>query len=194
MEALLNMDLFIKEKEEWINGIKYMSPRPRYNHTVISGEVHYNLKGYFNRRCTVAMEGALFLTKDNVEDIKKDSNRLNGLMKAKRAELAPDIAVYCDNNQRFNRGFIGIPQLIVEVLSPSNSDDDTITKKDLYEEYGVPEYWIISPMTKKARVFSLNNNKYELSFECSISEPIKSARFLDLSVDLSELDLIDEEL
>nr|WP_288219115.1 Uma2 family endonuclease [uncultured Clostridium sp.] len=46
----------------------------------------------------------------------------------------------------FYRGYIGIPQLVVEVLSPSNADYDLIVKKDLYEKYGVPKYWIISPM------------------------------------------------
>lgn len=188
------MDLYIQEKEEWIGGIKFMSARPRYNHTIIAGEIHYQLKAYFNKKCTVAMEGALFLTKDSVVDIKNDSNKLNRLIKSKNAEIAPDIAVYCDKDQGFYRGFLGVPQLIVEVLSPSNSDDDTITKKDLYEEYGVPEYWIVSPMTKKARVFSLINSKYELNFECSISSLIKSARFLDLEIDLSELDLIDEDI
>lgn len=54
-------------------------------------------------------------------------------MKSKKAEVTPDLAVYCDKNQVFYSGYIGIPQLIIEVLSPSNSDDDLITKKDLYE-------------------------------------------------------------
>ena len=35
----------------------------------------------------------------------------------------------------FYRGYIGIPQLVIEVLSTSNLDDDLISKKDLYEEY-----------------------------------------------------------
>ncbi|MEG0296776.1 MAG: Uma2 family endonuclease [Clostridium sp.] len=181
------------EKEEWINEIKYMSPRPRYNHTVIAGEVYFQFKNYFNKNCTVAIEGALFLTKLNIDDIKSDINKLNTLIKSKKAELAPDIAVYCDKNQRFYRGFLGVPQLIVEVLSPSNSDDDTITKKDLYEEYGVPEYWIISPMNKKIRVFSLINEKYELTSECSISDNVFSTRFNDLSVNLSEVELIEDD-
>ncbi|WP_366846424.1 Uma2 family endonuclease [Clostridium sp.] len=67
----------------------------------------------------------------------------------------PDVAVYCDKNQIFYRGYIGIPQLVVEVLSPSNADDDLIVKKDLYEKYGVPEYWIISPMSKKVWIYYL---------------------------------------
>nr|WP_302579954.1 Uma2 family endonuclease [Clostridium saudiense] len=46
----------------------------------------------------------------------------------------------------FYRGYIGIPQLVVEVLSPSNADYDLIVKKDLYEKYGILKYWIISPM------------------------------------------------
>ena len=61
--------------------------------------------------------------------LKNDKNKLNELIKSKKAEVAPDVAVYCDKNQIFYRGYIGIPQLVIEVLSPSNSDDDTIAKK-----------------------------------------------------------------
>lgn len=33
-------------KEEWINNIKYMSPRPRYNHIELQGELYLQLKNY----------------------------------------------------------------------------------------------------------------------------------------------------
>ena len=54
---------------------------------------------------------------------------------------------------KFSIEVIGIPQLVIEVLSPSNSDDDLIVKKDLYEEYVVVEYWIVSPMSKKIWIY-----------------------------------------
>lgn len=47
---------------------------------------------------------------------------------------------------------------------------------------------------KENRLVMLNDFKYELCYECSVSDVIKSSRFLDLSVDLSQLDLIEEEL
>ena len=143
------------QKEEWINNIKFMSPRPRYNHIELQGEIYMHLKQYFKKRCNVSIEAALFLTKDDPIEIKNDKNKINLLVKSKKAEVAPDVAVYCDKNQIFYRAYIGIPQLVVEVLSPSNADDDLIVKKDLYEKYGVPEYWIISPMSKKVWIYYL---------------------------------------
>jgi len=180
-------------KEEWIDNIKYMTPRPRYNHIELQGELYFQIKTYFKKSCNVAFEGALFLTKDSPVEVKEDKNKLNELIKSKKAEVAPDIAVYCDKNQIFYRGYIGIPQLIIEILSPSNSDDDTIAKKSLYEEYGVPEYWIVSPMSKKVWIYLLVDNKYELKNNCTLNDRFKSIRFEELEIDLSDVELIEEE-
>ena len=180
------------QKEEWIDTVKYMSPRPRYNHIELQGEVYIQLKQYFRKKCNVSIEAALFLTKESPSDIKSDKNKIDKLVKSKKAEIAPDVAVYCDKEQIFYRGYIGIPQLVVEVLSPSNSDDDLIVKKDLYEKYGVPEYWIVSPMSKKVWIYSLVDDKYELKHSCTLNDKIKSIRFSDLVVDLSDVELIEE--
>lgn len=189
----LNINEDFLQKEEWINTIKYMSPRPRYNHVELQGEIYLQLKQHFKKTCNVSIEAALFLTKEDPKVIKSDKNKIDELIKSKRAEVAPDVAVYCDKNQIFYRGYIGIPQLIVEVLSPSNSDDDLIVKKDLYESYGVPEYWIVSPMSKKVWIYELVNDKYELKNSCTLKDKFKSTRFDELEVDLSEVELIDEE-
>ncbi|EKQ50516.1 MULTISPECIES: Uma2 family endonuclease [unclassified Clostridium] len=180
-------------KEEWIDNIKYMSTGPRYNHIEIQGELYLQLRNYFKKSCNVSIEASLFLTKEDPSIIKADKNSIDNLIKLKKAELAPDVAVYCDKSQVFYRGYIGIPQLIIEVLSPSNSDDDLIVKKDLYEEYGVPEYWIVSPMSRKIWIYSLVENKYELKHSCTLNDKFKSVRFEDLEIDLSEVELIDEE-
>ena len=181
------------QKEEWINNIKFMSPRPRYNHIELQGEIYMQLKQYFKKRCNVSIEAALFLTKDDPIEIKNDKNKIDLLVKSRKAEVAPDVAVYCDKNQIFYRGYIGIPQLVVEVLSPSNADDDLIVKKDLYEKYGVPEYWIISPMSKKVWIYMLIDNKYELKNSCTLNDKFTSTRFEELEIDLSEVELIVEE-
>ena len=181
------------QKEEWINNIKFMSPRPRYNHIELQGEIYMQLKQYFKKRCNVSIEAALFLTKDDPIEIKNDKNKIDLLVKSKKAEVAPDVAVYCDKNQIFYRGYIGIPQLVVEVLSPSNADDDLIVKKDLYEKYGVPEYWIISPMSKKVWIYMLIDNKYELKNSCTLNDKFTSTRFEELEIDLSEVELIVDE-
>ncbi|MEO6167936.1 MAG: Uma2 family endonuclease [Chitinophagales bacterium] len=47
-------------------------------------------------------------------------------------------------------GLHGAPDLIIEILSPSNERHDTVKKKKLYEKFGVKEYWIVDPETKVA--------------------------------------------
>jgi Uma2 family endonuclease len=181
-------------KEEWINGIVMMSPRPQYNHMKVEDCITMGLKNYFKKTCEVVFENALFLTKENPSVIKKDLVKLKKLVTGKGAELVPDIAVYCDKDQRFKRGFLGIPQLVVEVLSSSNSEDDTVKKREIYEEFGIPEYWIASPMSKKVYVYNLEGDRYKLKGEYNfLEEEIVSSRFDDLMIDIKDIDLLDED-
>jgi Uma2 family endonuclease len=56
--------------------------------------------------------------------------------------------------RRANAGIIadrrvrGVPDLIAEVLSPTNAEQDTQIKRAAYARAGVPEYWIVRPATR----------------------------------------------
>lgn len=181
-------------KEEWIDGNVMMSPRPSYNHMELEKTIAFELEKYFNKKCKVAIETSLFLTKEDVNEVKQDLVKLNELIKSKKSELVPDVAVYCDKNQVFRRGFLGVPQLVVEVVSPSNSTDDTIKKKQIYEKYGIPEYWIADPITKKLFIFELKEDKYILYNEYDfLNENIKSVRFEGLVLNIGDIDLINDD-
>ncbi len=54
----------------------------------------------------------------------------------------------------------GIPDLIVEILSPSSTFYDTAEKKEVYRKYGVREYWLVFPEEKAIEVLSLENGAY----------------------------------
>ncbi|HEX8682013.1 MAG TPA: Uma2 family endonuclease [Ardenticatenaceae bacterium] len=56
----------------------------------------------------------------------------------------------------------GTPDLVVEILSPSNWSYDREEKFRLYEEAGVPEYWIVDPRIKSVEVFVLEAGEYVL--------------------------------
>ena len=53
------------------------------------------------------------------------------------------------------RGIEGAPDLVVEVLSPSNAYLDRYTKKDTYFRCGVKEYWIVDPANKTLEIYTL---------------------------------------
>jgi Uma2 family endonuclease len=56
------------------------------------------------------------------------------------------------------RGVTGPPDLIVEVLSPSNRVHDEVTKRALYARAGVREYWIVDPDQRTLQILSLDGN------------------------------------
>ena len=102
--------------------------------------------------------------------------------------VQPDICVICDLSKLDERGCIGAPDLIVEVLSPSTLKYDWNYKFNLYEKAGVREYWIVDPKTKVTNVFLLQpDGKYDLGtvYECNQKAPVHI--FERLEIDLNEL-------
>jgi len=73
--------------------------------------------------------------------------------------VQPDICVVCDRSKLDERGCIGAPDLVVEILSPSNSKKEMDSKYDLYEEAGVKEYWIVDPRAETVLIYVLDPEK-----------------------------------
>jgi len=76
--------------------------------------------------------------------------------------VQPDILFIANNNPiKIDKdGLHGSPDLIIEILSPGNKDHDRIKKKALYEKFGVKEYWIVDPDTKRSEGYTLEHGKY----------------------------------
>lgn len=55
----------------------------------------------------------------------------------------------------------GVPDLLVEVLSPSHPERDLIVKRGLYARNGVGEYWIVDPADRSVQILKLSGNRYE---------------------------------
>ncbi len=78
----------------------------------------------------------------------------------------------------------GIPDLLVEILSPSNPEHDLDTKRRVYERTGVPEYWIVSPDEHRVIQLVLFNRAYQ---ESTASDQIKMAIPPHASIDLTRV-------
>jgi Uma2 family endonuclease len=75
--------------------------------------------------------------------------------------VQPDI-IFISAAKR-NEAIHGVPDLIIEVLSRGHSNYDLVTKKDLYQKFGVQEYWVVTPETKETIGFVLKNGSYSES-------------------------------
>ncbi len=71
--------------------------------------------------------------------------------------------------------FEGAPDLVVEVISPSSTRMDRVTKFTAYEAAGVPEYWIVNPHARTIEIFTLSNGEYALLGEYTDDETVQSA-------------------
>jgi Uma2 family endonuclease len=76
--------------------------------------------------------------------------------------VQPDILFISSENPLVidRKGLRGVPDLIIEILSPGNKNYDFIKKKNLYEKFGVNEYWIVDPETKVANGYLLKGDSY----------------------------------
>ena len=76
--------------------------------------------------------------------------------------VQPDIVVLLPARLHLvsERGIEGAPNLVIEVLSPSNPEDHLVTKRELYARGGVPEYWLVDPAAATIEVLALDGRVY----------------------------------
>ena len=137
-----------EERVELFKGkIVKMSPAPGRAHQTISfniaGELYSFLKNKSYRAFTAPFD--VRLIKDESSDHKI------------KTVVQPDICVVCDLNKLTDhKGCKGAPDLVVEILSPGNNQREVNIKYDLYEEFGVKEYWVVYPTEQVITIYRLN--------------------------------------
>ncbi len=159
------------ERWELIAGIPYLQARPSFRHQDIMLEIAAQIRTYLRGKpCQVVTETAVWL--EEMNDSAQDY-------------VVPDIAVVCDARKIVeDAGIIGPPDLIVEIISPSNEYVDRHDKLRKYRQAGVKEYWIVDPKGFIA-VHRLNNDFYQVE---SFSEgSVKVGTFDDLEIDLDSV-------
>ncbi|MEM8895765.1 MAG: Uma2 family endonuclease [Bacteroidota bacterium] len=167
-----------KERVELFRGkVMKMSPAPSLRHQEISfklsGVLYNNLK---DRKCSAfTAPFDVRLTQGS-----GDENEIYTVVQ-------PDLCIICDASKLDQQGCKGVPDLIVEILSHNSAAKDVKEKYDLYEEAGVPEYWIIHPDEKLLEIFVLENDKYVHTGWHSDQEVVNSLVIKDLSIDLKEV-------
>jgi Uma2 family endonuclease len=102
--------------------------------------------------------------------------------------VQPDLCLVCDLKKLDDRGCLGAPDLVVEILSPGNSAKEMRDKKGIYEEAGVREYWIVDPERATVTRFNLEAEaRYGRPLIFVNDEQMPSEIFPDFELQLSEL-------
>jgi len=145
------------QRWELIDGEAFcMSPGPSRLHQKWLGELHRQFANYLEERpCEVYL--APFDVR--LQDLPGASDE--GTLTV----VQPDIMVVCDLDKLDDRGIKGAPDLVVEIISPSTAKRDITVKHQLYQRYGVKEYWLLYPNDRTLLV-------YKLSEEGRYSQPM----------------------
>jgi len=137
---------------ELIGGIVRLMSAPNTRHATTSGEMYVSMSNYIKKhkgKCKVFHAPFDVRLPKRPEDIQ--DNKIDTVVQ-------PDVCVICDLSKIDERGCIGAPDMVVEVLSPSSLQYDYVHKREKYESSGVKEYWVVAPLSKSVDVFILQSN------------------------------------
>ena len=81
----------------------------------------------------------------------------------------------------------GAPDLVVEVISENSRRRDAITKRHIYERYGVPFYWLVDPEEETVRVFELKDGVYGEPATLRSGQELACALFPGITADVGQL-------
>ena len=160
------------ERAELIDGeIYYMAP-PSRKHQAITGEVFTSINNYIKSKggsCQPYIAPfAVFLNEDD------------------RNYVEPDISIICDPDKLNDKGCVGAPDWIIEVVSPSSRRMDYTTKLYKYRTAGVREYWIVDPDKSRITVYTFDEDDMN---EYSFTDDVPVNIYPELSINLSKLNL-----
>ena len=77
--------------------------------------------------------------------------------------------------------------LVAEVISPNSRRRDRIDKRDLYEQHGVKEYWLIDPEALTVEVLHLTAGEFQLAGRWHSGERAESRLLSGFNVSVSDL-------
>lgn len=169
----------LKQRIELLRGkIFLMSPAPSRRHQQISWQLSGYFFNYFRRKPCRAFAAPFDVRLASGQNTDQEILTV----------VQPDLCVICDKKKLDEKGCLGAPDLIVEILSQGNSEKELKIKYQLYEENGVREYWVVYPYEENVLQFVLTSQgKYELRKVFVTSDIMSSALFGDLEIPLSEI-------
>ena len=160
------------ERWERIDSVIYdMTPPPSSQHQAIVGNLYGEFYTYLKGKQCKAFPAPFEVWLDDEND----------------NYVEPDITVICDQSKIHPKGCVGVPDLVIEVLSPSTALKDKRVKLRRYRLSGVREYWIVDPLNKIVEVYKFSENVFTEPEVYGKDEIVNDGIFDDLAIDLRNI-------
>ena len=177
MEGVLFMPIIHPDPEEWehyeiIDGVVYdMTPPPSERHQAAVWNLTRVIANYLVGK-TCRAYGTPFGVWFNEDDDE---------------HVEPDITIICDPSKIREKGCVGTPDMVIEVLSPHTAAKDRKVKLRRYQRAGVREYWIVDTFYKTLEVYRLEENVFGQAEVYEDNDIVDVGIFPDLRIDLTEI-------
>ena len=161
-----------RNRYEILDGELSVTPAPGTKHQRISGRLYLILANH--------------ILTDQLGDIYAAPT---DLILAPTTVAQPDL-IFIGNDRRHivtERAIEGPPTLLIEILSPTTSRTDRLTKAQLYAKHQVPHYWLVDPDQRTLEAYELVKDHYDLVASVKDAEVFSPSLFPSLSIRLADL-------
>jgi Uma2 family endonuclease len=162
-------------RHELIDGEHYVTPTPIRRHQVIVGNLFYLIRSFLENHPYGTVFGVpldVILSRFDV--------------------VEPDLQYISKQRAHIMSDWVrGAPDFVIEVASKSTRKRDLTIKRDLYERWGVLEYWFVDPEPKNIRVYRrpAEDQRFEQpqEFWCEEDEAVATPLLPGLELPLSKI-------
>ena len=159
------------QRYQLIEGDLYMSPSPNRFHQDISLNIAVIIANYLGSHPIGKVYDApldVYLDNDNV--------------------FQPDLVFVARENYRVltNAGIEGVPDLVIEILSPGTAKLDRNAKQRIYAQRGVKEMWLVDPETTTVAVYHLQQNPAQPAAVYATADRFTSSCFPGLEFSVAD--------
>jgi len=155
------------KRYEVLEGELTVTPAPSTKHQTASGNLFVLLSQHIKER-----------------DLGKLFHAPIDLILESTSVLQPDLLFVSKARQSIitERAIEGTPDLVVEILSPTTSRIDRVTKAQIYARHSVPVYWIVDPEWETIEIDLLEANGYRLAATLLGTTAMAALPFTELEI------------
>jgi len=161
-----------EERRELIDGVPYVMAGPNRKHQKILGKLHLQFGNFLEGKpCEVYLSPF---------DVRLNADTLDDTV------VQPDLIIVCDEFILDDASCKGVPDMVIEILSPSTASYDRNIKFKKYLQVGIKEYWIIDPVAQSLAIHILQDGSYIThAYTCEETVPVHVLK--DCRIDLTKV-------